>query len=108
MWSTELTTPDMDLLVNNKVVCNSQMFYGKREGYTAATATKGHAHARRSQGPDNLHISDPGACTDFASVAKGDNVTSRAYYDMTKHTTQMHAGKAERIMGNMRVYMGPM
>jgi len=99
---------NMDLAVNGKVVCDSQMFYGKRQGYTA--------HARRSpqmgspgdSAPGGLHISDPGACTDFATVKRGDNVTSRAYYDMDKHATQMHAGKAERIMGNMRVYMGPM
>jgi len=104
----------MDVTVNGKVVCDSQMFYGKRQGYTAAAA--GHAHARRSpqmgspgdSAPGGLHISDPGACTDFASVKRGDNVTSRAYYDMDKHATMMHAGKAERIMGNMRVYMGPM
>ena len=108
----------MDLAVNGKVVCDSQMFYGQRQGYTAAKAAAagGHAHARRSpqmsSGGDaafgGLHISDPGACTDFATVRKGDNVTSRAYYDMNKHATMMHAGKAERIMGNMRVYMGPM
>jgi hypothetical protein len=104
----------MDLAVNGKVVCDSQMFYGQRQGYTAATT--GHAHARRSpqmgspgdSAAGGLHISDPGACTDFASVKRGDNVTSRAYYDMDKHATMMHAGKAERIMGNMRVYMGPM
>jgi hypothetical protein len=104
----------MDLAVNGKVVCDSQMFYGQRQGYAAAKAAPagGHAHARRSPqmsaGGGGLHISDPGACTDFATVKKGDNVTSRAYYDMNKHATMMHAGKAERIMGNMRVYMGPM
>jgi len=109
---------NMDLRINNKVVCDSQMFYGKREGYSAATAAamKGHSHARRSPQMSSggeasfggLHISDPGACTDFATVARGDNVTSRAYYDMDKHATMVHSGKAERIMGNMRVYMGPM
>jgi hypothetical protein len=106
----------MDLAVNGKIVCDSQMFYGARQGYTEAgtpaAAAGAHAHARRSPqmsgGGPGLHISDPGACTDFATVRKGDNVTSRAYYDMGKHQMQMHAGKAERIMGNMRVYMGPM
>jgi hypothetical protein len=104
----------MDVAVNGKVVCDSQMFYGQRQGYSAAN-TAGHAHARRSaqmSGPGGAaggqHISDPGACTDFATVRKGDNITSRAYYDMNKHAAQMHNGKAERIMGNMRLYMGPM
>jgi hypothetical protein len=97
----------MDLLVNNKVVCNSQMFYGKREGYTAHTRRSPQS-SQPAGGFGGAHISDPGACTDFGTVSKGDNVSSHAYYDMSKHAAMTHGGKPERIMGNMRVYMGPM
>jgi len=53
------------------------------------------------------HISDPGACTDFAEVKKGDRMTSEAWYDAVQHPLMVHNGKKENLMGNMRVYLGP-
>jgi hypothetical protein len=53
------------------------------------------------------HISDPGACTDFAVIKKGDVITSEAHYDLQLHPTMSHDGKPERLMGNMRIYIGP-
>jgi hypothetical protein len=53
------------------------------------------------------HISNPGACTDFGEIKRGDVLTSEAVYDMGLHKTMTHEGKEERLMGNMRVYMGP-
>lgn len=53
------------------------------------------------------HISDPGACTDFMDVKKGDKLSSEAWYDAIAHPLMVHDGKKENLMGNMRVYMGP-
>jgi hypothetical protein len=34
-------------------------------------------------------------------------LTCQAYYDANQHGLMMHNGKAEKLMGNMRVYIGP-
>jgi len=31
----------------------------------------------------------------------------KAYYDANQHGLMVHNGKAEKLMGNMRVYIGP-
>jgi hypothetical protein len=63
---------DMELFVNDKMVCKSIMHYNAREGYKAANGTsmKGMHHGDDS----GIHISDPGACTDFGEVKKGDKL----------------------------------
>jgi hypothetical protein len=98
---------NMNLYINNNMVCNSTMFYT-----AGMTPSHGDMNMRRSTldvqpsfGGD--HISSPGACTDFGEIKLGDVLTSEAVYDMTIHKTQTHDGKQERLMGNMRVYMGP-
>jgi len=103
----------MDLKVSGRVVCKSVMHYGVRAGYAGASgkmagmshklAKRQHAHG---SGPGK-HISDPGACTDFGTVRTGDRLTATAYYDANQHGLMMHNGKAEKLMGNMRVYIGP-
>jgi hypothetical protein len=105
---------NMSLKVSSSVVCKSVMHYNARAGYTPGGAAKpmaGHAHGRRDGGPhagmDGMeHISDPGACTDFGSVKMGDRLSAVAYYDAQKHKLMVHNGKMERLMGNMRVYIG--
>jgi hypothetical protein len=93
----------MDLKVSGRVVCKSVMHYGVRAGYSGQKVKRQHAHG---SGPGK-HISDPGACTDFGSVRTGDRLTATAYYDANQHGLMMHNGKAEKLMGNMRVYIGP-
>jgi len=103
----------MDLKVSGRVVCKSVMHYGVRSGYGGTSGgmegmshklvKRQHAHGA---GPGK-HISDPGACTDFGSVRTGDKLTATAYYDANQHGLMMHNGKAEKLMGNMRVYIGP-
>jgi hypothetical protein len=53
------------------------------------------------------HIESPGACTDFGDIRKGDVMTTKAFYDMTVHRPMTHKGEEEKIMGNMRVFIGP-
>jgi len=53
------------------------------------------------------HIERPGACTDFGDIKRGDMMTTRAYYDMINHKPMTHKGEEERVMGNMRVFIGP-
>jgi len=80
-----------------------------------AKAAASHSHARRDGpgghahgGNDGMeHISDPGACTDFGDVKKGDRLTAEAWYDANAHPLMVHNGKKEALMGNMRVYVGP-
>jgi len=126
----------MALSVGGKVVCKSKMFYNAREGYgkqsggnsktsaSKTSASKGnmagmsgmdHQHGHKlkkrqhSHGAPGTgsHISDPGACIDFGTVKSGQQLRATAYYDATKHELMMHNGKAEKLMGNMRVYIGP-
>jgi len=101
----------MDLKVNNRVVCKSVMHYGQRAGYGGggmegmSHKLKKRQHAHGS-GPGK-HISDPGACTDFGTVRTGERLSATAYYDANQHGLMQHNGKAEKLMGNMRVYIGP-
>lgn len=77
---------DMQLFLgsgaNKKMVCKSIMFYNARPGYSeSATITKqmgGKMSMRTvSHGPEEdeagmQHISDPGACTNFGEVKRGE------------------------------------
>jgi hypothetical protein len=54
------------------------------------------------------HITHPGVCTDFGEVRVGDVVRTESFYDFDIHTMMTHRGRPEKIMGNMRVFMGPM
>lgn len=83
---------NMNLYINGNVVCNSIMFYNK----DSTTETFG-----------SDHISNPGACTDFGTIKKGDIMITDALYDLKKHRAMTHEGKPERLMGIMRIYMGP-
>jgi len=53
------------------------------------------------------HIESPGACTDFGDIRKGDAMTTKAFYDMFAHKGMTHKGEEEKVMGNMRVFIGP-
>jgi hypothetical protein len=72
---------DMKLYVNSKMVCKSVMHYNAREGY------KPHRRLTKRQGGHGghgvMHISDPGACTDFGSVNIGDRLTAEVISIMT-------------------------
>lgn len=98
---------DMRLFVNSKLVCKSVMHYNARAGYTPSRrlAIRDGPHAHGGAGE---HISDPGACTDFGTVSLGDKINAEAHYDATKHPLMVHNGKKEALMGNMRVYIGPL
>jgi hypothetical protein len=134
------------LLINDKLVCNSTMFYGRRAGYDGSReTTSGAGHPRPSLSAPEVsvvwgkqigeqsdlerrrsletremvnevpmisrqgtHISNPGACTNFATIKEGDVITSEAFYDFTIHQTMRHDGRFENLMGNMRVYIGPL
>ncbi|KAF2436095.1 hypothetical protein EJ08DRAFT_226050 [Tothia fuscella] len=114
---------DMRLFINGKQVCKSIMHYNLRPGYTppsgsmAGMSHGGHSKANnvniptanisRRDGGGTDHISDPGACTNFGEVKKGDRLTSEAWYDAIAHPLMEHNGKKENLMGNMRVYVGP-
>jgi len=108
---------DMRLFVNGNLVCKSIMHYNARPGYSpkgaemggmegmghggaAAASGGGHAHGGMA------HISDPGACTNFGEVKRGDRMTAEAWYDAVKYPLMEHNGKKENLMGNMRVYIG--
>jgi len=98
---------DMRLYVSGKMVCKSVMHYNARAGYGGG----GHKLRKRQHGghgnDGQMHISDPGACTDFGEVAKGDRLTAEAWYDADKYGLMKNPqGKNENLMGNMRVYIG--
>jgi len=91
----------MDLKVNSRVVCKSVMHYGGRNGY------RGKLRKRQHNMGGGTHISDPGACTDFGTVRNGERLSATAHYDANRHGLMVHNGKTQRLMGNMRVYIGP-
>jgi len=108
---------DMRLYVSSKMVCKSVMHYNARPGYGSPTeggamagmAGMNHSVKKRQHahgGAGTMHISDPGACTDFGTVKAGDRLTAEAWYDAGKFGLMQHNGKAENLMGNMRVYVG--
>jgi len=101
----------MSLFVSGKLVCKSVMHYNARAGYLPGGAKAGHKLRKRQHaghGNDGgMHISDPGACTDFGEVQKGDRLTAEAWYDADKYGLMKNPqGKNENLMGNMRVYIG--
>jgi hypothetical protein len=117
---------DMQLFVDSsmvgiggKPVCTSVMHYdnkpaaGAMEGMDmgAAKPAAHGGHSRRDghggHGAPGDHISAPGACTDFGEVKAGQYVRATAQYDATLHPLMVHNGKREKLMGNMRVYIGP-
>jgi hypothetical protein len=110
---------NMNLYVSSKLVCSSVMHYNARAGYGSPVAgdkagghdMAGMHHTKQkrqahSHGGPGMHISDPGACTDFGSVKSGDRLTATALYDANKYPLMTHMGKAQNLMGNMRVYIG--
>jgi hypothetical protein len=72
---------DMRLFVGGKLVCKSVMHYNAREGYNPG----GHKLRKRQHGGHGagdakaMHISDPGACTDFGEVKTGDRLTAEVF-----------------------------
>jgi hypothetical protein len=103
---------DMQLFVENgrmsksgQMVCKSVMHYGGRAGYGG---TAGHSRRDGHGGHGGgEHISDPGACTDFGTVSKGQYLRGVANYNADTHQLMEINGKKEALMGNMRVYVGP-
>lgn len=64
---------DMQLYVNNQMVCKSIMHYTDRGSGAAGgknMAGMQHGHSATT----GLHIANPGACTDFGKVKKGDTL----------------------------------
>jgi hypothetical protein len=111
---------DMRLYVTGSMapVCKSVMHYNLRPAYNSpASGMAGMSHgghsnivstsAGQSHGGGVDHISDPGACTNFGTVTKGQKLYAEAWYDAIAHPLMEHNGKKENLMGNMRVYIGP-
>ena len=48
-----------------------------------------------------------GLCENFGTVKKGDSMRIEAWYDANKYPLMSHNGKKERLMGIMRVFIGP-
>jgi hypothetical protein len=74
---------DMQLFVNGKMVCKSVMHYNSREGYGAVrdgSENQSMAGMQHGHSDSGLHISDPGACTDFGTVNKGDRLNAEVWF----------------------------
>jgi hypothetical protein len=109
----------VELYVNDKMVCDSRMFYNARPGYGDLTIAR-HGHSvRRSKSLSRRdgvgshdpfggkHISDPGHCTGFGRVEKGDRMHVQAYYNTKEYDVMSHKGAVEEQMGILRVFVGP-
>jgi hypothetical protein len=108
----------VDLYINNKLACSSRMYYNARPGY-GSTLEPRHGHSSQnknslapSDAPSHVafggkHISDPGHCTSFGRVEKGDRMHVVAYYNTTEYNVMNHEGKVEEQMGILRVFIGP-
>jgi hypothetical protein len=108
----------VDLYVNDTMVCSSRMYYNARPGYGSSLAPQ-HGHNAKekrslatsdkpsSQVFGGKHISDPGQCTSFGRVEKGDRMHVVAYYNTAEYNVMNHEGKMEEQMGILRVFVGP-
>lgn len=81
---------DMRLYINSKLVCKSVMHYNARPGYGPmsgassddsmegmAGMSHGHTKTKRQHAHGGkMHISDPGACTNFGNVRSGESLTA--------------------------------
>lgn len=113
---------------SGKMVCKSVMKYpepaaageamegmdmgaAKPAKASSGHAAGGHGHSRRDghggHGDPADHIEAPGACTDFGTLTAGQYIRATAQYDATIHKLMVHNGEREKLMGNMRVYVGP-
>ena len=54
------------------------------------------------------HFVAPGVCPDFGEIRVGDIMRTESFYDFNIHNMMTHEGVPEKIMGNMRVYTGPL
>jgi hypothetical protein len=105
---------NLKLLINNQTACDSVMYYGidgniikaKQPGEVSRRNPQ-HSHGVESVKFGGAHIASPGACVDYGSVKASDRLSVEAYYDFDQFKTMTHEGKAERLMGNCRVYIGP-
>lgn len=93
------------LYINNEIRCTSIMSYNTRPGYGASTIGNAthHSHGAAKE----MHISDPGVCFDFGSVKAGDGMYTKVFYDTDKYPLHSHGGVREKLMGIMRVFVGP-
>ncbi|KAF1991696.1 hypothetical protein K402DRAFT_400397 [Aulographum hederae CBS 113979] len=124
---------DVKLFINDVEVCKSIMTYNSRPGYNVTASAHddmegmegmegmdgmdmeeegeaGHSHGgklAKRDGEGEWHISDPGWCENFGEIKKGDKMRIEAAYDADKYGLMTHNGEAERLMGIMRVYIGP-
>jgi len=110
---------NVDLYINDKMVCSSRMYYNARPGYGSYLASPhGHSKAKRRNSFSRRdspakgvfggkHISDPGHCTSFGRVEKGDRMHVKAYYNTKEYEVMNHKGKTEEQMGILRVFIGP-
>lgn len=96
------------LYINDRPVCNSTQFYAQNYNFGHSMHKE---NGMQQMGGQELfggdHIESPGACTDFGDIKMGDVMTTRAYYDTTIHKLMTHKGEKEKVMGNMRVFIGP-
>jgi hypothetical protein len=86
----------LDVLINDKVICESKAEY--------TTAAPAHGHTKRD-GPHDAsdgkpHIRKMTACTGMGPMKKGDKVRIEANYDYTKFPGM----KATEIMGISIMY----
>lgn len=122
----------LNLYINDRLICNSTQFYGKGAGHANMAGmesmkpkprpapasieimppdVESASDLEKRDGPGVFggdHITAPGVCTDFGEVRVGDIVRTESYYDFDIHKMMTHKGAPERIMGNMRVFMGPL
>jgi hypothetical protein len=103
--------------------CKSVMFYPNSPEIAGtpmagmdmkASGSTGHAHGGHSRrdghgghGAPGSHIVAPGACIDFGDIKVGQYLVAGAQYDAVNHVLMEHNGEKEKLMGNMRVYVGP-
>ncbi|KAK3076281.1 hypothetical protein LTS18_013437, partial [Coniosporium uncinatum] len=83
--------------------------YGRKPGFTekADAGMGGGVAGMAGMSGAMAHISDSSVCMDFGEVKRGDKVYLEAFYNTNLHPLMIENGKAERLMGINRVYIGP-
>jgi len=88
---------NMTIYKNNVPVCTSEMLYD-RTPYFRSPASGHHGQF--------AHISDSGACKNFAEIVPGDVLHAVAHYDADKYPMMLHEGMPHSMMGTALVFAG--
>jgi hypothetical protein len=95
----------IEVLQNNKMICNCSAAYGQSEGYIE-TAPMNMSMMNMGMGMDMVHISSIASCSNDGTLKKGDTLGVTAHYNTSEYAPMMNSdGSPAPIMGISLLYV---